>query len=128
MERAGKAIIAFAYAVAVIAVPIFSGDSPAPRPDEWVQIGIAVVTAASVYLAPLAPGATWVKSLIGALLAALQVLTTAIVGGVDGNDVLMIVFAVAGALGIVLAPAASAVTRTAVGWGSDAQRNYRLAA
>lgn len=127
MDVKGKSIIAFLYALAVILVPVFSGDSAQPRPDEWVQIAIAIVTTISVYLAPLAPGATWVKSAIGAVLAGLQVLTTAIVGGVDGNDVLMIVFAVAGALGIVLAPAASAVTRTAVGWGGDSQRNYGLA-
>ena len=127
MNDKGKAILAFLYAGAVVLVPVLSGDSPAPRPDEWVQIAIALTTAGAVYLAPLAPGATWVKSAIGALLAGLQVLTTAIVGGVDANDVLTIVVAVAGALGIILAPAASAVTRTAVGWGSDRQRNYGLA-
>lgn len=127
MNVKGKAVIAFLYAVAVVLVPVLSGDNPAPRPDEWVQIVIALVTAGAVYLAPLAPGATWVKSAIGALLAGLQVLTTAIVGGVDGNDVLMIVVAVTGALGIVLAPAASPSTSTAVGWGSDRQRDYRLA-
>lgn len=128
MNVKGKAVLAFAYAVAVVLVPVLSGDSPAPRPDEWVQIAIAITTAVGVYLAPLAPGATWVKSALGALLAGLQVLTTVIIGGVDANDVLTIVVAVAGSLGIILAPAASVATRTAVGWGSDAQRDYRLAA
>lgn len=127
MNDKGKAIVAFLYAAAVVLVPVVGGDSAVPRPDEWVQIAIAIVTAASVYLAPLAPGATWVKSAIGALLAGLSVLTTAVIGGIDGNDVLMIVFAVAGALGIALAPAASPVTRTAVGWGSDSQRSHGLA-
>lgn len=118
MQVYGKSIIAALYAVAVIAVPLFSGDHVSPRPEEWVQIGIAVVTAASVYLAPLVPNATWVKSLLGALLAGLQVLTTAVIGGVDGNDVLLIVFAIASALGIILTPAVSS-TGTGVGWGSD---------
>lgn len=119
MQNAGKAIIAFLYAVAVVAVPVFSGDH-VPSATEWVQIFIAVATWAGVYLAPLVPGATWVKSAIGAVLAGLQVLVTIVDNGVDGNDVLLIVFAIAGALGIVLAPASSP-NGAAVGWGGDAE-------
>ena len=41
------------------------------------------------------------------LVVALQVLVTVITGGLSGNDVLRLVFAVAGALGIGIAPATS---------------------
>lgn len=117
MQVYGKSIVAAVYAVAVVAVPFFSGDKHID-PSEGVAIGIAVCTAALTYLVPLAPSATWTKTAIGALLAGLQVATTVIVGGVDSNDIMLIAFAILSALGIYLAPAQSA-TGTGVDWGSD---------
>lgn len=105
----GKAIAAFLYAVAVTAVPLVSGDNRID-PSEGVAIAIAVCAAILTYLAPLAPGARWVKTAVGAVLAGLQIATTAIVGGIDGNDWLLIFAAVAGALGIAIAPAVSTTT------------------
>lgn len=115
-----KSFVAALYAVAVVAVPLLSGDH-VPSPAQWVQIVIAALTAVLVYLVPLVPTAPWLKSAVGALLAGAQVLVTVIDNGVTGNDYLVIAFAVAGALGIVLAPATSPATDTAVGWGSDAR-------
>lgn len=117
MEK-GKALVAALYAIAVTAVPLLSGNHT-PSPAEWVQIVIAALTAVTVYLVPLVPSAPWVKTAVGALLAGAQVLVTVIDNGVAGNDYLVIAFAVAGALGITLAPAESPRTGTAVGWGSD---------
>jgi hypothetical protein len=119
MQVYGKFIVSFFYAVAVVAVPLFSGDHHVD-PSEGVAIGIAICTAALTYLVPLVPSAPWTKTAIGAVLAGLQVATTVIVGGVDSNDVLLIVFAILSALGITLAPAVSPATGTAVSWGSDA--------
>jgi hypothetical protein len=110
----GKAIIAAAYAVAVVVIPFATGDNRID-PSEWVAIAIAVCTAILTYVAPLAPGATWIKTAVGAVLAGLQILTTAIVGGVDGNDVVVIIAAVIGALGIMVAPAYSPPTSTRAG-------------
>lgn len=118
MQVYGKSIIAALYAVAVVAVPLFSGDKHID-PSEGVAIVIAVCTAALTYLVPLARSATWVKTAIGAVLAGAQVATTVIIGGVDSNDVLLIAFAVLSALGIQLAPAES-TTGVGVSWGSDA--------
>jgi len=117
MQVYGKFWASFVYAVAVVAVPLFSGDKHID-PSEGVAIGIAVCTAALTYLVPLVPSAPWVKTAVGAVLAGLQVATTVIIGGVDGNDVMLIAAAVLGALGIALAPAVS-TTGTGVGWGSD---------
>jgi hypothetical protein len=122
MTNAGKSIIAFLYAVAVVAVPIFNDGHHTPTAPEWVQIAIAATTAVAVYITPLIRQATWVKSAAGATLAGLQVLVTVVDNGVSGNDILMIVFAVAAALGIILAPAASA-NGVRVGWGGDSLRS-----
>lgn len=117
----GKTIFAALYALAVILVPVFDGShGAAPTATEWVQIIIAIVTVGSTYFVPLVQGHTWIKSGTAAMLVALQVLATVIDNGVNGSDVLMIAFAVAGALGITLAPAESD-TGVAVGWGSDKQ-------
>lgn len=115
MADKGKAIFAALYAIAVVAVPFFDGAGREPSPAEGVQIAIAVVTAIGVYITPLIPGARWTKTAVAVVLAALQVLVTVIVDGVSGNDVLMIAFAVAGALGIAVAPARS-TNGTRVGW------------
>lgn len=114
----GKSLVAFVYAVAVVAVPFFTGDHHVD-PSEGVAIAIAVCAAALTYLVPLVPSAPWTKTAIGAILAGLQVLTVQIVGGIDGNDVLLIAFAVASFLGIAVAPAKSPRTGAKVGFGSD---------
>lgn len=119
MQTYGKSIVAFLYAVAVVAVPFFSGDHHVD-PSEAVAIAIAACTAALTFLVPLVPSAPWTKTAIGALLAGLQVAATVIIGGIDGNDVMLIAFAVLSALGITIAPAVSPNTATAVDWGSDA--------
>lgn len=108
----GKSIVAAIYAVAVVAVPLFSGDHHVD-PSEGVAIGIALCTALLTYLVPLVPGARWAKTAVGAVLAGLQVAATVIIGGVDSNDWLLIAFAVASFLGIAVAPAVSTVNGTA---------------
>jgi hypothetical protein len=108
----GKSVVAFVYAVAVVGVPLFTGDHHVD-PSEGVAIGIAICTAALTYLVPLVPGARWAKTAVGAVLAGLQVATTAIVGGIDANDWLLIAFAIASFLGIAVAPAVSTVNGVA---------------
>lgn len=123
MQDKGKTIFAALYALAVTVLPFFDGGAR-PSVAEWVSIAIAVVTVFAVYIAPMIPQAPGVKSALAALLAALQVLVVVITDGVNGNDVLLIAAAVAGALGIALAPATSA-NGVHVGWGRD---SYDLAA
>lgn len=111
----GKSITAAIYAVAVVAVPFVSGDHHVD-PSEGVAIAIAACTAVLTYLAPLAPGAPWIKTAVGAILAGLQVLATAIVGGgINGNDWLLVAAAVAGALGIAVTPAMSTINGVRAG-------------
>lgn len=119
MQTKGKAIIAFLYAVAVVAVPLFA-EGHQPTATEWVSIAIAAVTALGVYITPLIRQAPWTKSAIGAVLAGLNVLVTVIDGGITGNEYLTVAFSVIAALGITLAPAESH-NGAAVGWGSDSR-------
>lgn len=114
----GKSIWAALYAIAVVAVPLFSGDRHVSGP-EAVAIAIAACTAALTWLVPLVPSAPWTKTAVGAALAGLQVLATVLDGGVDGNDWLLILAAVAGALGIAAAPAVSPKTQIGSGIGTS---------
>jgi low temperature requirement protein LtrA len=113
----GKSIVAAVYAVAVVAIPFLSGDRHVD-PSEGVAIAIAVCTAILTYIAPLVPTARWVKTAVGAVLAGLQVLATVIIGGVDSNDVVLILAAIVAALGIAVAPAVSTPTGTRAGAGA----------
>jgi len=112
------ALIPLLYAVVAVFVP-WIDKGVAPTGPEWVQILIGVTLALQVYLVPLVPGHTWVKSTVGALLAGLGALAVAIIGGVTASELLDIAVYVLAALGIALAPAASD-TGVAVGLGGDA--------
>ncbi len=111
------ALIPLVYAVIAVLVP-WIDKGAAPSVADWIQIAIGVATAFSVHLVPLVPQHPGVKTAIGAVLAGLGVLSTAIVGGVTGAEWLDIAVYVLAALGIYIAPAASD-TGTAVGVGSD---------
>ena len=116
MQKFGKAIVAVLVAGIVVAYQALSGDGRIEAP-EWVSITIAAATAVGVYVIPLAPGARWTKSALAAVLAVLQILTTAILGGIGADELLLMAITAAGALGIYIAPAASTVGNTAVGVG-----------
>lgn len=108
-QKYGKSILAGLYAVALVAVPMFSGDHHIDA-AEGVQIAIATCAAAATWLVPLFPSAPWTKTAIGALLAGLNVAAGLIVGGINGDGWISIAAAVLGALGITLAPATSTKT------------------
>lgn len=106
IQTYGKSIVAFLYAVAVLAVPLVTGDGHID-PAEGIAIAIAACTAALTWLVPLVPAAPWTKTAVAAALAGLQVAATVIVGGLSGDDWILIATAVLAALGIAVAPAAS---------------------
>jgi hypothetical protein len=127
MEKHGKSIIAFLYAAAFVLIPQISGDRHLD-PSEAVNLAVAVVTAAGVYLVPLAPAAKWTKSVVAFLLAGLNVAATVILDNtLDPQDWLLIATAALGAIGITLAPAVSSLRPASgepgmtarVGWGAD---------
>lgn len=119
LAKYGKSVVAFLYAVAFVAIPQVSGDGHLDA-SEGVTIAIAFVTAAGVYLIPLAPTAKWTKTAVGVLLAALNVAATVILDNrIDAEEWLMIVTAAIAAGGITIAPASSPKTGAGVTWGAD---------
>jgi hypothetical protein len=121
MQKYGKAIIAVIVAGIVVAYQALSGDGRIEA-TEWVSVAIAGATAVGVYVIPLAPSARWSKSALAAVLAVLQILTTAILGGIGADEILLMLITAAGALGIYIAPAASdpaGSAPVAVSTGSD---------
>jgi hypothetical protein len=122
MREYGKSFAAVLVAAIVAAYQALTGDHHISA-VEWVSIAIAGVTAVGVYVIPLAPNAKWSKSAVAAILAVLQILTTAILGGIGIDEVLLMAITAAGALGIYVAPAITTTpigTQAAVGTGSDA--------
>ena len=122
MQHYGKSIVAVITAAIVAAYQALSGDQNIEA-AEWVSIAIAAVTALGVYLVPLAPQAKWGKTAVAVALAVLQVLTTVILGGLGGDEILLLLITAAGAAGIWIAPAASSTPAgtpvVAVGTGTD---------
>lgn len=111
LQRYGKAIFATLAAVATIAVPQFSSDHRID-PSEGVAIVLAIANAVTVFIVPIAPGARWVKTAASFVFTISQVLGVVILGGIDGNDVVILIAAAAGFFGVAIAPA---VSRTEAG-------------
>ena len=71
---------------------------------EWINVGIVGVSALSVFAAPNVPGAAYTKAILSALGAALVVLTSAITGGIVFPELVQILVAAAGAVGVFAFP------------------------
>lgn len=74
---------------------------------EWVAIWFALTQGVATYVVPLAPQYPWAKTAVAAILAGLEVLAVVILGGLDVQELFLIGFAVASALGVAVAPAVS---------------------
>lgn len=94
----------FAMVVAAGLVAVASVLSGGITPVEWVTVLIALTGAAAVFTAPNVPGAKYTKEILAALAAVLAFLVSAIVGGVNGPELIQIAIIVLGALGVVAAP------------------------
>lgn len=112
-QKYGKAIVGLLYALYTFTVPLWSGDHHIDS-SEWVLIITAVATDAGVFIVPVVPQFRAVKSVLGWVLAVAAVLQTVIVGGVDANELALVIGAAVGALGITWAPAANTMTSTPI--------------
>lgn len=102
--RFGKPLASVVVAALVAAKVALSGGITA---DEAVIIALALANAVLVYIVPLVPEYRWAKSLVGVFIAVLTALTTLILGGLDGQEVILLILAAAQAAGVVVAPAVS---------------------
>lgn len=103
-SKYGKAIAAALLAVVSFAASVYADGIVTD--DEKVQVAIAVATAVSVYLVPIL-GWPWMKTAISAVLAALNVLATVIIGGLDNNDMVQIIVAMLTVAAVAVTPARS---------------------
>jgi hypothetical protein len=100
----GKAVAAALLAVATAFHTMLSDNVVTQQ--EGVQIAIAAVTALSVWLVPMLTY-PWMKTAIAAVLAGLNVLVTAIVGGIGTGDLVQVSMSVFTVLVVGAAPAHS---------------------
>jgi hypothetical protein len=114
----GKSLVAAIFAVYTVVVPLWTGDHHID-PSEGIIIALAIGNNVLVYIVPLTARFGGVKSVVSAVMAALVVAQTQIAGGLDGNDILLIVGALLATLGVVVAPAFSPKQRVKVSAGSD---------
>lgn len=107
-EVYGKSISAGLVVVATAVQAALSDSATGGRLTqiEAVQIAIAAVNAALVFLVPNVPQWPWAKTVLAAVLAALQLATSLIVDGIGSADVSALIIAVL----MVLAPAVSPST------------------
>lgn len=107
-SRYGKSIVAGLVAVATAVQAALSDSETGGRITqiEGVQIAIAVVNAALVWLVPNIPSWPWVKTVLAAALAVLQLLTSLIVDGVGSADISALIIAALMVAGPAAAPAA----------------------
>jgi hypothetical protein len=112
-QKYGKAIVGLLYALYTFSVPLWSGDHHIDS-GEWVIIITATATDVGIFIVPVVPQFKAVKSVLGVVLAVTAVLQTVIVGGVDANELALVVGAAIGALGITWAPAANTLGSTPV--------------
>lgn len=100
----------YAKFFAIVIATVLSGVSAALlgdsviSPSEWVNIAILAVGALGVFAAPNVPGAAYTKSILAVLAAVLTVLTSVIIGGVSSTEIIQIVLAGMGALGVYATP------------------------
>lgn len=71
---------------------------------EWVNVAIVGVGALAVFAAPNIPGAAYTKSILAALAAVLTVLASAILDGIQITEVIQMLIAAAGAVGVYAVP------------------------
>lgn len=92
-----KFIVQAVIAVLVALAAVWTGGV---TPTEWINVSIVGVTALGVFAAPNVPGAAYTKAILSALGAALVVLASAITGGISFPEMVQVIVAAAGAVGV----------------------------
>lgn len=71
---------------------------------EWVNVAIAGVGACAVFAAPNVPGSRYTKAILAVLTAVLTLLVSLITGGLTPAEVLQLIIAGLGAVGVYAIP------------------------
>jgi len=98
-----KALTAVLVTVISAVVAALVGDNNVSA-TEWVNVAIAGVGACAVFAAPNVPGAAYTKAIIAVLTAVLTLLASYIVDGISTTELLQLLVAAAGAVGVYAVP------------------------
>jgi len=109
MKQYAKAIAAVVVTVLAAIAAAMTGDNTISA-TEWVNVAILAIGACGVFAAPNVPGARYTKAILAVLTAALTVLASAVTGGVSATELIQIIMAAAGAVGVYAVPNEPAVT------------------
>jgi hypothetical protein len=88
--------------VLIALVPALSDD--VVTVTEWINVAIIAVGAAGVFAAPNVPGANYTKAILAVLSAVLVLLASFITDGLSGSELIQLVIAALGALGVYAVP------------------------
>lgn len=108
MSKYAKAILAVVVTVLAAVAAALTGDNTVSS-TEWVNVAVLAVGACGVFAAPNVPGARYTKGILAFLTAGLTVLVSAIVGGISPVELIQILVAAAGAVGVVAVPNSAVV-------------------
>jgi hypothetical protein len=120
-SKYGKTVTAFLFTLYTVLVPLISGDHKLDG-GEWVVFAIAVGNNLLVYIIPMSKSFASSKTVINSILAALAMLQTVLGGGIDMNEVALIIGAALAVLGVNIAPAFSPNESVKVDLGPDKPR------
>lgn len=98
-----KAGVAIVVTVIMAIIAAMAGDDLVSA-TEWVNVAIAGVGAAAVFASPNVRGSRYTKAVLAVLTAVLTVLVSAIVDGITTTELLQILVAAAGAIGVYAVP------------------------
>lgn len=102
MKTYAKSVVAILITI-ISAIVAFATDGNVDT-TEWINVAIAGVGAVAVYYGPNTRYAPYTKGVLAALTAVLVLLTSLITGGLQGTEVLQLVIAAAGAVGVYAVP------------------------
>lgn len=98
-----KLVMQVIVTIAAAIVAAMAGDN-ALDSVEWVNVAIIGAGAVAVVYTPNVPGAPVAKFVVSAIAAVLTVLASAIVGGIQSVEVIQMLIAGAGAVGVWAVP------------------------
>jgi peptidoglycan/LPS O-acetylase OafA/YrhL len=98
MRKYTKTIVQVVVTVLVALAAVWSGGVTTP---ELINVFLVAAGALQVFTAPNVPGAEYTKGILAAITAALVALTSVVSGGVAFPELVQIVVAALGAVGVV---------------------------
>lgn len=99
----GKSLLAVVATVLSAVAAALTGDNNID-PTEWLNVVLLAAGAAAVFAAPNVPGARYTKVVLAVITAVVTAAASLILDGISTTDLLQLVLAGLGAVGVYAAP------------------------